>query len=211
MIADAIKTYYPRDNVLPTDKAMGLWYDMLKDLDYQTAYVALKKHVVKSKFAPTIADILENAEDITQPQQLNEMEAWSLVSRAIRNSGYNSVEEFAKLPPVVQKCVGQPEQLRTWALDEDYNETVVSAAFIKTYRVEETRAREIEKMPKDIRRLIERVNQNSLSAQIQAKTQEVVKLSLEDEQKEIEGNMRVAEEPKDFRSRIETLLGGADI
>ena len=34
-IADAIKTYFPRDNVLPTEHAMSLWYDGLKDLPYQ--------------------------------------------------------------------------------------------------------------------------------------------------------------------------------
>ena len=122
---------------------MELWYDMLKDMDYQSAYIGLKNHVATSKFAPTIADI-RNGAVISQPQELNEMEAWSIVSKAIRNSGYNSVEEFAKLPPLVQKAVGLPSQLRTWALDENYNEEVVSSNFIKCYQNELSRQRELQ-------------------------------------------------------------------
>ena len=32
LIAAAIKTYFPRDNILPTENAMELWYEELKDL-----------------------------------------------------------------------------------------------------------------------------------------------------------------------------------
>lgn len=57
----AIKTYYPRDNVLPTDKAMELWFDALKDLDYRNAVIGLKKYVESNKYPPTISDIREYA------------------------------------------------------------------------------------------------------------------------------------------------------
>lgn len=175
-LADAIKTYFPRDNMLPTDTAMELWYDMLKDMDYQLAYIGLRNHVATSKFAPTIADI-RNGTVISQPQELNEMEAWSLVSKAIRDSGYNSTEEFAKLPLLVQKAVGLPSQLRTWALDENYNEEVVSSNFIKCYRNELTRQMELQKMPQNVRNLIEKANSGSCSAQIQEKRQQAIESS----------------------------------
>lgn len=172
-LADAIKTYFPRDNMLPTDTAMELWYDMLKDMDYQSAYIGLKNHVATSKFAPTIADI-RNGVVISQPQELNEMEAWSLVSKAIRNSGYNSVEEFAKLPPLVQKAVGLPSQLRTWALDENYNEQVAMSSFQRAYKAELHRHEELQKMPQNIRNLIEKANSGSYSAQIDEKRQQAI-------------------------------------
>lgn len=172
-LADAIKTYFPRDNMLPTDTAMELWYDMLKDMDYQSAYIGLKNHVATSKFAPTIADI-RNGVVISQPQELNEMEAWSLVSKAIRNSGYNSVEEFAKLPPLVQKAVGLPSQLRTWALDENYNEQVAMSSFQRAYKAELHLHEELQKMPQNIRNLIEKANSGSYSAQIDEKRQQAI-------------------------------------
>lgn len=206
-LADAIKTYFPRDNMLPTDTAMELWYDTLKDMDYQSAYIGLKKHVATSKFAPTIADI-RNGAVISQPQELNEMEAWSLVSKAIRNSGYNSVDEFAKLPPLVQKAVGLPSQLRTWALDENYNEEVVSSNFIKCYRNELARQRELQKMPKNVRNLIENANVGSYSAQIAEKRQQVIESASEKQQAEIKA-LEMKHDgvpmPEKYKERLEDM------
>lgn len=206
-LADAIKTYFPRDNMLPTDTAMELWYDMLKDMDYQSAYIGLKNHVATSKFAPTIADI-RNGAVISQPQELNEMEAWSIVSKAIRNSGYNSVEEFAKLPPLVQKAVGLPSQLRTWALDENYNEEVVSSNFIKCYQNELSRQRELQKMPKNVRNLIEKENFGSYSAQIADKRQQAMESANERKQgeiKELEMKHDGIPMPEKYKERLEDM------
>lgn len=183
-LADAIKTYFPRDNILPTDTAMELWYDMLKDMDYQLAYIGLRNHVATSKFAPTIADI-RNGTVISQPQELNEMEAWSLVSKAIRDSGYNSTEEFAKLPSLVQKAVGLPSQLRTWALDENYNEEVAMSSFQRAYKAEIKRHEELLKMPKNVRNLIEKANVGSYSAQIAEKRQQAIESANERKEGEI--------------------------
>lgn len=209
-LADAIKTYFPRDNMLPTDTAMELWYDMLKDMDYQSAYIGLKNHVATSKFAPTIADI-RNGEVISQPQELNEMEAWSLVSKAIRNSGYNSAEEFAKLPPLVQKAVGLPGQLRTWALDENYNEEVVSSNFIKCYRNELARQRELQKMPQNVRNLIGKANASSYSAQIAEKRQQAIESANVRKQGEIKA-LEVRKEcipfPERLLEKMEDLKNG---
>lgn len=185
IFADAIKTYFPKDNMLPTDKAMDLWFDMLKDLSYESAYMALKKHVATSPFPPKIADIRGGATDFIAPQELNEMEAWSLVSKAIRNSGYNSVEEFEKLPPLVQKAVGLPDQLRVWAFDERYNEGVVRGHFINCYKVVLEREREIQKMPKAVRDMIAKINENSYSGQIEKKRQKAIEESNIRKQKEI--------------------------
>ncbi len=209
-LADAIKTYFPRDNMLPTDTAMELWYDMLKDMDYQSAYIGLKNHVATSKFAPTIADI-RNGAVISQPQELNEMEAWSLVSKAIRNSGYNSVDEFAKLPPIVQKSVGLPSQLRTWALDENYNEEVVSSNFIKCYRNELARQRELQKIPQNVRNLIEKANAGSYSVQIAEKRQQSIESENERKQGEIkalEMKHEGAPMPKKYKERLEDMGNG---
>lgn len=183
-LADAIKTYFPRDNMLPTDTAMELWYDMLKDMDYQSAYIGLKNHVATSKFAPTIADI-RNGAVISQPQELNEMEAWSLVYKAICNSTYNSVSEFEKLPPLVQKAVGLPDSLRQWAMTENLNLEVVMSNFQRAYKAELHRHEELQKMPQNVRNLIEKANIGSYSAQIAEKRQQAIESASERKQGEI--------------------------
>lgn len=207
-LADAIKTYFPRDNMLPTDESMELWFDMLNDLDYRSASASLKKHVATNRFPPTIADIREQCNDFTTPQELNEMEAWSLVSKAIRNSGYNSVEEFEKLPPLAQKAVGLPSQLRTWALDEDYNEEVVSSNFIKCYRNELARQRELQKIPQNVRQLIEKANVGSYSAQIAEKRQQAIESDNERKQGEIKALGMKREGvpmPEKYKERLEDM------
>lgn len=209
--AAAIKTYFPRDNILPSKEAMDLWYEMLCDLDYKIACVALKKHVATNKFAPSIADIRESAHSFNNAEQLNEMEAWALVSNAIRNSGYNSVEEFEKLPSLVQKAVGLPSQLRTWALDENYNEEVVSSNFIKCYRTISHREKEIQKIPEEIRKVIRIANSDSYSAQVEGKRAELIGNKANKKQ----GKIAVAQDmeevvpmPDRYKKRLQRILMG---
>lgn len=184
-LADAIKTYFPRDNILPTNTSMELWYDMLKDLDYRAAYTGLRAHVASSRFAPTIADIREKSLQVNQPRELNETEAWSLVSKAIRNSSYNSVEEFAKLPQLVQKAVGQPSQLRIWAIDENYNEEVVSSLFTRTYRAECKRKEMVTQMNTQEQQMYLRNQTNSYSTILDKNNAETIKSSKEEEKLKI--------------------------
>lgn len=206
-LADAIKTYFPRDNMLPTDTSMELWYDMLKDMDYQSACIGLKNHVATSKFAPTIADI-RNGAVMTQPQELNEMEAWSLVSKAIRNSTYNSVSEFEKLPPLVQKAVGLPDSLREWAMTENINLEVVMSNFQRAYKAELKRHEELQKMPQNVRNLIEKANVGSYSAQIAEKRQQAIESAIERKHSEIKA-LEMKHEgipmPERYKERLEDM------
>lgn len=160
IIADAIKTYYPRDNVLPTERAMTLWYDGLKDLPYSIANVALKKYAETNKFSPTIADIREHASQIDPRNQaniINENEAWTIVWKAICNSGYHSEEEFAKLPPILQRTVGSPRQLKEWAMLEDVDgkaKTVLQTSFQRIFRIEQEREKEKRKLSPDVAKFL---------------------------------------------------------
>ena len=163
IFADAIKTYFPRDNVLPTEKSMQLWYSELKDIPYQLAHTALRKYVSTNKFAPTIADIREQVAELNNQneEELNETAAWSLVLKAIRRSTYYSNEEFAKLPPVVQRAVSSPRQLREWAMLEDVDGktlTVIQSNFQRTFRAEQQRERERSKLSPDVLKLMKPMN-----------------------------------------------------
>ena len=88
------------------------------------------------------------------------MEAWALVSRAIQNGQNGAEEEFAKLPEIVQKAVGSPSLLRSWATtDERSIENVVQSNFMRTYRAELSRKREVQTMPKDVLKIMEQRKQ----------------------------------------------------
>lgn len=175
---------YPNFNPYDKTAAVNAWHMALCDCkwdDVQRAF-AMYMRTNTSGFAPAPGQIIDKLVTLTIPQELNELEAWSMVRKALRNSTYNSDEEFAKLPEVVRKAVGSPGQLKTWAADEGFNEGVASSNFMRAYRMAANRAAEIGKMPEKIRLLIENVNQNALTAKLAVLNAQTIK-SLDVEEK----------------------------
>ena len=184
---------YPNYNPPSREAAVNAWLMCLSEYDNNVVMAAFKAYMTTntSGFAPAPGQLIEILQTLTQPSELNELEAWSIVRKALRNCGYNSEQEFAKLPTVLQKAVGTPQQLKIWACDSEFNENVVSSNFIKTYRTEVKRATELNKMPENVRKLIEMVNTNSISAQIASENKKTISLSLEDKKTEETGKMEV--------------------
>ena len=184
---------YPNYNPPSREAAVNAWLMCLSEYDNNVVMAAFKAYMTTntSGFAPAPWQLIEILQTLTQPSELNELEAWSIVRKALKNCGYNSEQEFAKLPTVVQKAVGTPQQLKIWACDSEFNENVVSSNFIKTYRTEVKRATELNKMPNDVRKLIEMVNTNAVSAQIASENKRTISLSLEDKKTEETGKMEV--------------------
>lgn len=184
---------YPNYNPPSREAAVNAWLMCLSEYDNNVVMAAFKAYMTTnaSGFVPAPGQLIEILQTLTQPSELNELEAWSIVRKALRNCGYNSEQEFAKLPTVVQKTVGTPQQLKIWACDSEFNENVVSSNFIKTYRTEVKRATELNKMPENVRKLIEMVNTNSASAQIASENKRTISLSLEDKKNEKTGKMEV--------------------
>ena len=184
---------YPNYNPPSREAAVNAWLMCLSEYDNKVVQLAFKTYMTTntSGFPPVPGQLVEILQSLTQPQELNELEAWSLVRQALKDCNYNSEQEFAKLPTIIQKTVGTPQQLRIWASDTEFNENVVSSNFIKTYRTEVKRATELNKMPSDVRKLIEMVNTNSVSAQIASENKKSISLSLEDKKIEETGKMEV--------------------
>lgn len=197
---------YP--NYKPSDlsETIDIWQMVLSDYSYQQIATGLKAYILSdtSGFAPSVGQIVDKIKTIEQPVVLNESEAWGMVSKAIRNGYYGAVEEFAKLPPLVQKAVGTPDNLRNWSQTNlESIETVIQSNFLRSYRVEAQRAGEISKMPFDIKTMIENMSQNSYSTQIANKNESMVK-SLTDKTKTEYGvnNDVKTPMPDDWRTRL---------
>lgn len=202
-----IQTFYPNYQVENKEFTINAWYSIIGDCDYKPMEKALRAYITTdtSGFAPSIGQLINKLHEVQSPQELNEMEAWLLVSKALRNGTYGAVKEFNKLPPLVQKAVGSPDNLRNWAqTDSESIENVVQSNFMRTYRTVVNRAKEYRKMPKDIQALIESTNRSSYSTQIGSKNQQTIKLSLEDnksQNKPIKG----VPMPKEIKERIEQM------
>ena len=104
--AMALKTYYPRDQLLPNPPAMELWFKQLSDIPYKVAELALNKWVATQKWPPTIADIREMAAGITHGESLTWGESWEQAMTAVRRFGsYNQRAALDSLDPLTRKCV----------------------------------------------------------------------------------------------------------
>ncbi len=184
MIQGAYPNYKP-DNKTVT---INTWNLALSDISFdlaQKAFLAYLRADTKG-FAPTPGQLIALVRELNTPKQLNELEAWSLVEKAIRNSIYNSQEEFSKLPPLVQKAVGSPNVLRLWAADGSYSEQVASSNFMRSYRNEAKKQEEYEKLPADMQQMIDQTNRNSYSAQIREKNRDAIQIMTTTENAEIE-------------------------
>ena len=106
MFAMALKTYYPREQLLPNEQAMELWYRELQDIPYSVAEMALRKWVATNKWSPSIADIREMNAEITKGEPLTWGESWEKALRAVKKYGsYQPHKALESLDPLTRQCV----------------------------------------------------------------------------------------------------------
>ncbi len=167
LIVKGLKAVYTSQNFMPDKDSFDVWYAMLSDLPYQVVNVTAQQYMLSEKFPPTIADLRNKAAELTAPTEMNEMEAWSMVSRAIRDSAYHAKERFEQFPEPVKKAVGSPEILRSWGMSEDFNENVAQSHFIATYRTVLKREKEYNALPEPMKKALDGIcanNQNLITA-----------------------------------------------
>lgn len=149
-----IKVAYPCSFTKMTNNDLdiltNLWASQFKDYDFNLVAGAINTIISTdiSQFAPPIARVKEVCRQISNPNQIDELQAWNCVKKALSNSIYNAKEEFEELPDVCKKIVGSPKQLREWCLlGSDQVDTIIHSNFLKMFRNVEDKQRQIELMP----------------------------------------------------------------
>lgn len=87
-IAMAMRTYYPREELMPNEQAIELWYDQLRDYDYNVVSTALKKWVATNKWSPAISDLRQTAAEVMLGSIPDWGKAWEEVQDAIHIHGF---------------------------------------------------------------------------------------------------------------------------
>ena len=143
---------------------LNLWAQMFADDDVGLVGAAVKAIIVAGnrEFAPNVGQIKEQMRKLTSPEDTSEAEAWALIRKAISNSGYEAVAEFEKLPPMLQRIVGSPSQLRDWSMiDSETVNSVVMSNVQRAFRSVQQREQEKAKLPPSVQALL-----GGLSAQM---------------------------------------------
>ena len=157
VLRGAYPAFYRDITKQEAESTIALWESMFDEEPYELVAAAVKAFISGDGkgFPPAIGQIKERIRLITQPEEMTEQEAWSLVSKALRNSTYGSEEEFKKLPPEVQAVVHDPGQLKQWAMSPaDEVETVIASNFQRSFRAKQKATKEYLALPTEVKRLM---------------------------------------------------------
>ena len=149
-IMDIIQGAYPNWNA--TKNTAIVWAQLFIDDPVELVAAAVKSFIATDTkgFAPVVGQIKQIMADL-QTETMTEAEAWSLISKAIKNGIYGCYVEYEKLPPILQRVVGSPEQLSDWAMMTDGINTVVASNVMRSYRQLVERERFERALPSDVK------------------------------------------------------------
>lgn len=160
MFSMALKTYYPRENLLPNTQAMELWFKQLQDIPYQVAETALNKWVAVNKWSPSIADIRAEAAEIKNGETPDWGEGWESVLAAIRRYGSYRVDEaMASFEPITRRCV---ERIGFLNICQSENIAVDRANFRTLYEQLAEKEQKHRQVPPALSQLIAKIQKNEL-------------------------------------------------
>lgn len=82
---------FPRFEV--DDMKVNVWHEMLGDIPYDVAQVAVKKLILENTFPPSIAEVRKAVTEITNSRLKTAAEAWGEVVQAVHRYGYYREQE----------------------------------------------------------------------------------------------------------------------
>lgn len=150
----AYPVFYKDISKNEAEKALDLWHTMFEGDDVMLVINAVKAFIATDEkgYPPVIGVIKKKMREISEPEMMTELEAWSLIKKATSNSYYNSKQEFDQLPPVLQKLIGSHNVLREWSLiDTSQFDTVVQSNFMRSYRARIEHEKEYLALPQSVK------------------------------------------------------------
>lgn len=149
LLVKGMKAVYPQETFIPDSFAFDMWYEMLNDLEYQIAGLAIKSYMATGKFPPTIADIREKYVEVSQERDKSWDEAWGAVIMAIRKYGYPREEEaLASLPERTRRVIKRFGWQNLCASEKI---EVERANFRDAYNIEAKRDKAADTLPLQVR------------------------------------------------------------
>lgn len=157
--AAAIRTYYSRENILPNEQAMELWFRQLQDIPFPVAEAILAKWVATNKWSPSIADIRDSMAEIQNGGPADDWgEAWDQAMTAIRRFGsYDEDGALASLHPLTRETV---RRLGYKSLCWSENQVADRANFRQVYEILSKRKVETDKIPLPVRETLKALTES---------------------------------------------------
>lgn len=156
ILVKGMKSIWPSEKFLPDGESVKIWYRLLKDLPYNVANVAIQKYALTNKFPPSIAEIREQAAEVTDKSlEADWGNAWNQVTRAIQNYGMWGTEKaMESMDEITRECV---MRLGWKELCMSENPTADRANFRMIYEQLRTKKREEATIPLEVKETIQRI------------------------------------------------------
>lgn len=157
VLRGAYPAFYRDMSRKEAESVVALWAEMFAEDDVAIVAAAVKALIATDDkgFPPHIGAVKAKVRQITQPSGMTPQEAWNLVAKAIRNSAYESREEYGKLPKEIQRLVGSPNQLRDWAtMDSETVHSVVASNFQRSFAARQKADNDFKALPRDVQAMI---------------------------------------------------------
>ena len=159
VIVKMICAIYPNEYAKLTPEAMAMVVDMwaatCEAYTGEQMSAALQQYMARdlTGYGPKPGQLIQYIVAPLDEHDLNESEAWNLIARAVSNGIYGAVEEFNRLPPLVQRAIGSSYIIHEMAQREVTS--VDESNFKRAYRTLLERERTKRRLPPSTRRLLE--------------------------------------------------------
>jgi hypothetical protein len=150
-VMDLLHSAYPRwgkDKPDP-EKELLLWASMFDEEPLPLVAAAVKALIATKTddFPPVPGAVKAYIRKLKNPHEMTE--------------AYDSRKEFDKLPKLIKRLVGEPSQLKEWAMvDTDTLQTVVASNFQRSYRARAESEREYQAIPASVRAIAGKIAGN---------------------------------------------------
>lgn len=154
--------FYKNMSRIDAEAQVSLWAEMFEDTPYEVVGMAVKAFIATDVegYPPNVGRIKQEIRKLSEKEQMTEQEAISFIMKATRNGLYGADKEYEKLPPVLQRLVGSPSQLRAWArMPVDELQTVVASNLMRSYKAIAQREEYEKALPSSIKNLLGQVGE----------------------------------------------------
>lgn len=157
MLKAAYPQYYRGLNNTDLEAVVRLWETLFKEDKYADVAIAVHTLITTrtDTFPPVIGEVKQALREVTRPDEMTAQSAWAEVMKCVKRGGYHAAEDWALLPDVIKAAIS-PEQIKSMAMSEDFNESVEKSLFFRTWNTVTERKRVADTVPASIRAEIEK-------------------------------------------------------
>lgn len=151
----AYPAFYSRTKESDLEATIALWTRMFAEDDARIVGYALDDLIkTHSGYPPDIAALKKRIKEICAAvyDEPTDEDLWQLLIKATSNGFYGAEKEFEKLPKILQRYCGSPDQIREFAMmDSQEFRTVIHGQFLKQIGIIKDREIKARNMPEMVK------------------------------------------------------------